>query len=81
MPLMYSRKSVGPRMEPWGTPTLTGYSCEDFPSRTAQIHPLLRKEKIRPNMYPEIPQDLSLWKRPAFQTLPKAWIYQVLQLE
>ena len=31
---MYSRKSVGPRMEPQGTPALTGYSCEDFPSRT-----------------------------------------------
>ena len=27
---MYSRKSVGTRMEPWGTPALTGYSCEDF---------------------------------------------------
>ena len=24
---MYSRKSVGPRMEPCGTPALTGYSC------------------------------------------------------
>ena len=33
---MYSRKSVGPRMEPWGTPALTRYSCEDFPSRTTQ---------------------------------------------
>ena len=22
---MYSRESVGPRMEPWGTPALTGY--------------------------------------------------------
>ena len=31
--LVYSRKSVGPRMEPWGTLALTGYSCEDFPSR------------------------------------------------
>ena len=29
---MYSRKSVGPRIDPWGTPALTGYSCEDFPS-------------------------------------------------
>ena len=28
---MYSRKSVAPSMEPWGTPALTGYSCEDFP--------------------------------------------------
>ena len=28
---MNSRKSVRPRMEPWGTPALTGYSFEDFP--------------------------------------------------
>ena len=52
---MYSRKSVGPRMEPWGTPALTGYSCEDFPSRTTQSCLLLRKEEIRPNIWPEIP--------------------------
>ena len=26
---MYSRKSVGPRIEPCGTPVSTGYSCED----------------------------------------------------
>ena len=31
---MYSRKSVGPRMDPSGPPALTGYSFEDFPSRT-----------------------------------------------
>ena len=69
---MYSRKSVGPRMEPWGTPALTGYSCEDFPSRTTQSHLLLRKEEIRPNIWPEIPEDLSLWRRAACQTLSKA---------
>ena len=40
---MYSRKSVGQRMEPWGTPALTGYSCEDFPSRTSRSRLLLRK--------------------------------------
>ena len=28
--LMYSRKSVGPRMEPLGFPALTENSCEDF---------------------------------------------------
>ena len=39
---MYSRKSVGPRMEPWGTPALTGYSCEDFPSRTEK-----RRNKVK----------------------------------
>ena len=32
MSLIYSRKSVVPRMEPSGTPALTGYSCEYFPS-------------------------------------------------
>ena len=35
---MYRRNSVGPRMQPSGTPALTGYSCEDFPSRTTQNH-------------------------------------------
>ena len=51
---MYSRKSVGPRVEPWGSPALIGYSCEDFPTRTAQSRLLLRKEEIRPNIWPEI---------------------------
>ena len=52
---MYSRKSVGPRLEPWNTPALTGYSCEDFPSRTTQSRLLLKKEEIGPNIWPEIP--------------------------
>ena len=69
---MYSMKSVGPRMEPWGTPALTGYSCEDLPSRITQNHQLLRKDKMRRNIWPEIPQDFSLWRRPACQTLSKA---------
>ena len=65
---MYSRKSVGPRMEPaWGTPG----SCENFPSRTIQSHLLLRKKEIRLNIQSEIPKDLSLWRRPACQILPK----------
>ena len=37
-------------MEPWGTPVLTGYSYEDFPSGTTPSHLLLRKEEIRSNM-------------------------------
>ena len=28
---MYSTKMVGARMEPWGIPALTGYSCNDHP--------------------------------------------------
>ena len=50
---MYSRKSEGPRMEPCGTPALIGYSCEDFPFRTTWSRLLLRKEEIRPNIWPE----------------------------
>ena len=34
---MYSRESVGPRNDPWGTPALTEYSCEEFPSRNVCI--------------------------------------------
>ena len=40
---MYSRKSVGPRIEPQGTPALTGFTCENFPFRTTQS--CLRKTK------------------------------------
>ena len=47
---MYSRKSVGPRMDPSGTPALTGYSCEDFPYRTTRSCLLLQKEEIKPNI-------------------------------
>ena len=69
---MYSRKSIRPRMDPWWTPAVTGYYCEDFPSRTTWSCLLLRKEEIRPNIWPETPWDRSLWRRPACQTLSKA---------
>ena len=59
-------------MEPWGTQALTGYSCEDFPSRTTRSCLLLRKEEIRSNIWPEIPLDLRFRRRPACQTLSKA---------
>ena len=52
---MYSRKSVGPRMETWGKLTLTGCSCEEFPLRTKRGRLLPRKNEIRPNIWPEIP--------------------------
>ena len=39
---MYSRES----QEPWETPALTGYSYEDFPSKTTQTCLLLRNDKI-----------------------------------
>ena len=47
MSLMYSRKGVGPWMDPTETPALTGYFCGDFPSGTTWSHLLLRKEEIK----------------------------------
>ena len=36
---MYSGKCVGPRIEPCGTPVLTGYPCEDFhPEPPKAVH-------------------------------------------
>ena len=69
---MSSRKSIGPRMDPWGIPALTGYSYTDFSSITTHSHLLLIKDKLNPNTQPEIPQDLSLWRRPACHILSKA---------
>ena len=43
---MYSRKSVGLRVEPRVTPALTGCSCEDFPSKSTRNHLLLRNLKF-----------------------------------
>ena len=48
---MYSSESLVPRMEPCGTPALTGYSYEGFPSRTTWSCLLLTKE-IRSNICP-----------------------------
>ena len=47
---IYSRKSAGPKMEPWVTVVLTGYSCEDFPPRTTWSCLILRKDRIRQNI-------------------------------
>ena len=70
--LIYSRKSVGQRMDHWGTQALTGYSYQNFLFRTTQSSLLLRKEETRPNIWPEIPKDFSLWRRSVCQILSKA---------
>ena len=69
---MYSRKSAGPKIEPSGTLSLTGCSYEDFSSRTTRRCLLLRKDEINSNIWHEITQCLSLWRRQACQTLSKA---------
>ena len=53
---MYSRKSVGTRMGPWGTPASTRRSCEDFPSRTTRSRLLYTEKRIK-----NFVKQLELW--------------------
>ena len=69
---MHGRKIVGPGMEPRGTPALTGYSCEDFSSRTTGSRLLLRKEEIKPHIWSEI---LKLVKKASMSKLVKSLGY------
>ena len=68
--LLYSRKSVGPRMEPLVTPPLTGYFCKDFPSRITWSWLLLRKWRKKTKYLSW--NSISLWRRPVCHTLSKA---------
>ena len=52
---MYIREIIGPRMKPWEARALTGYSCKYFTSKTTRSCLLLRKDEIRPNIWPKIP--------------------------
>ena len=53
---MYSRKILEPRMEPWETPALTGYSREtSLPKPLKLAVYCWGKKEIRPNIWPEIP--------------------------
>ena len=44
---VYGKKSVGPRMEPRGSPALTGYSFKNFPSRTTQTTSKTRQNEAK----------------------------------
>ena len=61
---MHSRKSVEPRMEPWGALALTGYSCADLPSRTTQSCITEKKKKKEQNILPEIPKSVKKTSMP-----------------
>ena len=72
---MYIKKNAERRTKPWGTKTLTKYSCEDFPSRTTQSHLSLRKCKIKPNFWPGIPLEQKKVRPP--RRLAKLYIWTV----
>ena len=51
--IKYTRKSIASTMEPWETPALTGYSCEDFPTWMTWSCLLLWKGERKLNIWPE----------------------------
>ena len=57
-------------MDPCRTPASTGYSCEDFQSKTTKI-PFTEKGRNKTKYLTEIPLDLSVWRIPVCQTLLK----------
>ena len=77
---MYSRKKVELGMEPCRTPTLTGYSFEDFlPSRTTQGCLLLKGNEAKYLTWNSV--RLKFEEDQHIKTCQKSWIYQALQLE
>ena len=73
--LRYSRKSEGPRIGHWGTPALSEYSCEDFPSRATRSCLLLRKDEIRAIIWPQIKLDLNLCEKTSLPNSVKSLGY------
>ena len=43
---MYTRKSAGPRMEPSGTPALTGYSCKENKEYNCSGSPAFKSQRV-----------------------------------
>ena len=69
----FMHESGALRMKPWGTPALTGYSCVDLPSKTTRSFLLLKKRRNKAKYLTwNSIRLLSLWSRPAGQTLSKA---------
>ena len=64
---MNSRKRVGPKIEPSGTPSLMDILVKTSHSNPLEAVCYSKKKKWGKNIWPE-----SLWKRPAGQTLSKA---------
>ena len=70
---MYSRKSVGP----WGliralrNSSINRIFLWRLPIQSHSKQSITEKDKIKPNICPEIPLDLRLWRRLACETLRK----------
>ena len=69
---MYNRNSVDASMEP--SRITATYFCEDFPYRTPPKPSITEKRQNKAKYLTWNPQDLSLWRKPAYQILSKTWI-------
>ena len=73
MSLMYSKKSIGPRTEPCGTPDVTYYVVSDrAPLTETSCLRFDRKDVIQLCVLPVIPYEVSLDRRRLCGTLSKA---------
>ena len=63
MSLMYSKKSIGPRTEPCGTPDVTSVMSDKAPLTETSCLRFDRKEVIQLCVLPVIPFEVSLDQR------------------
>ena len=72
MSLMYSKKSIGPRTEPCGTPDVTAVVSDRAPLTETRCLKCYRKYVIQLCVLPVIPYEVSLDRRHLCGTLSKA---------
>ena len=73
MSLMYSKKSIGPRTEPCGTPDVTSGVSDRAPLTETRCLRFDRKDVIQVCLLPVIPYEVSLDRRRLCGTLSKVW--------
>ena len=73
MSLMYSKKSIGPRTEPCGTPDVTSVMSDRAPFTETRCLRFDRKYVIQLCVLPVIPFEVGLDRRRLCWTLSKAF--------
>ena len=72
MSLVYSKKSIGPRTEPCGTPDVTSVMSDRAPLTETRCLRFDRKDVIQLCVLPVIPYEVNLDRRRLCGTLSKA---------
>ena len=73
MSLMNNRNKKGPGVDPWGTPALTVFHLEKYPSIFTLCFLLYRNLSIHFRTFPQIPYFRSLKIKPECQTRSNAF--------